>query len=98
MLFGWFNATDANRFGAELAQHFIDGLPLDTRKTDKKFAAKAQRLLNRLDVDVQRFKATHKLNVYSRAKLGQQFKWTLKDAGYDEAYINELTEWLVKRL
>lgn len=98
MLLGWFNAKDAHRFGEELAQRFIQGLPLDTPRTDKKFAAKAQRLLNRLDGEVQRFKTNHKLNIYTRAQLGQQFKWALKDAGYDAAYVDQLTDWLVKRL
>ncbi|MDB5896352.1 MAG: hypothetical protein JWQ88_3883, partial [Rhodoferax sp.] len=58
----------------------------------------AQKLLGKIDIDVQRFKASHPLNIYTRARLGQQFKWTLKDAGYDATYVDELTAWLVKRL
>jgi len=98
MLLGWFNAKDAHQFGGELARFFIERMPLDDQRKDKKFAAKAQRLLSKIDLDVQRFKATHKLNIYTRAKLGNTFKWTLKDAGYDATYVDELTAWLVKRL
>ena len=98
MLLGWFNAKEAHRFGGDLARFFIERMPLTHEKTDKKFAAKAQKLLTKIDIDVQRFKASHPLNIYTRARLGQQFKWTLKDSGYDPTYVDELTAWLVKRL
>jgi hypothetical protein len=98
MLFSWFNAKDAHQFGGELAQFFIARMPLDTTRKDKKFAVKAQGVLSQLDLRVAQFKSTHKLNFYTRARLGNQFQWALKDAGYEESYIAELTEWLVKRL
>lgn len=98
MLLSWFNAKDAHEFGGELAQFFIGQMPLDRPSKDKKFATKTQNLLLQMDRRVQQFKASHKLNIYTRARLGNQFKWTLKDAGYDDTYLEELTEWLVKRL
>jgi hypothetical protein len=98
MLLSWFNAKDAHQFGGELAQLFIGKMPLDTRRKDKKFATKAQGVLNSLDQRIKQFKVQHKLNLYTRARLGNQFKWTLKDAGYDESYVEELTEWLLQRL
>ncbi|MBC7682052.1 MAG: hypothetical protein H7172_06940 [Ferruginibacter sp.] len=47
---------------------------------------------------VQEFQRSHRLNIYTRAHLATTFKWKLKDAGYDAAYVEQLTEWLVKRL
>lgn len=41
MLFGWFNAKEAQQFGAEQAQFFIAKMPLDTPRKDKKVAQKA---------------------------------------------------------
>ncbi|WP_394787329.1 hypothetical protein [Rhodoferax sp.] len=98
MLFGWFNAKEAHQFGAELAHFFILKMPLDTQRKDKKFAVKTQATLDKIDQRVRQFQVTHKLNLYTRAKLANNFKWTLKDAGYDMAYVEQLTEWLVKRL
>jgi hypothetical protein len=33
--------------------------------------------------------------MYKTAQMGNAFKWALKDAGYDDAYVDRLTEWLV---
>ncbi|MDR7380365.1 hypothetical protein J2X19_005068 [Rhodoferax ferrireducens] len=98
MLFSWFNAKEANRFGAELAQIFIEKIPLGTPRTDKKFAIKTQRALDQIALRTRQFQVSHTLNLYTRAKLANNFKWTLKDAGYESTYVEELTEWLVKRL
>lgn len=98
MLFGWFNAKEAHQFGAELAHLYILKMPLDTPRTDKKFASKSQRALEQLERQVRQFQARHRLNIYTRAKLATRFKWTLKDAGYEAAFVDELTSWLVKRL
>ncbi|WP_295955818.1 hypothetical protein [Rhodoferax sp.] len=98
MLFGWFNAKEAQQFGAEQAQFFIAKMPLDTQRKDKKVAQKTQGALDTIALRVQQFQRSHPLNIYTRAKLATTFKWTLKDAGYDAAYVEQLTEWLVKRL
>ena len=49
-------------------------------------------------LQVERFKAENKLNTYKKAKLGNAFKWALKDAGYEAAYIEKISEWLMLRL
>jgi len=49
-------------------------------------------------LQVQQFKKDRRLNVYKKAKLGNAFKWSLRDAGYDVDYVNELTEWLMLRV
>lgn len=98
MPLNWFNAKDAHQFGGDLAQFFLTQMPLDRQIKDKKFANKTQNLLIQMDRRVQQFKTSHKLNIYTRARLGNQFKWTLKDAGCEEAYLEELTEWLLQRL
>lgn len=98
MLFKWFDAKAANQFGNELAQFFIERMPLDTQKNEKKFAAKTSDLLSKLSLRLSQFKSSSKLNFYTKAQLANSFKWTLKDAGYDAKYIDDLTEWLVKQL
>jgi hypothetical protein len=85
-------------FGVELAQFFATKMPLDTPRKDKKVAQKTQAALDTIALRVQQFQRNHPLNLYTRAKLATRFKWTLKDAGYDAAYVEQLTEWLVKRL
>jgi hypothetical protein len=38
------------------------------------------------------------MNMFKKAKLGNAFKWFLRDAGYDTEYVDGLTEWLMERL
>ncbi len=98
MPFGWFDASAATEFGTELAGFFAERMPVDTQKNEKKFATKTRELLTKLGLRINQFKASNKLNFYTKAKLANSFKWTLKDAGYDAKYVDDLTEWLVKQL
>ena len=95
MLFDWFNATAAKEFGTGLAQFYIERIPVDSAVNDKKFAAKTKGVLDKMALRVTQFKAANRLNTYKKAQLGNAFKWTLREAGYDSAYIDRLTAWLV---
>lgn len=98
MIPGWFDARTAAAFGAELARFFIAKVPADSRLTDRKFEAKAKAALTQIGRQAADFKRSHGLNFYKKARLGNAFKWALKDAGYDPAYIDKLTDWLVLQL
>jgi len=98
MPFRWFDAKAANEFGTELATFFMARMPVDTQKSEKKFAVKTSELLGKLSLRVNQFKASNRLNFYTKAKLANSFKWSLKDAGYEAKYVDDLTEWLVKQI
>ena len=98
MVFGWFDASAAKQFGTSLAQDFIAQVPPETTLSEKKFASKASAAIKHLGVRVVEFKRSHALNGYKKARLCNDFKWTLKDAGYDAAYVDKLTDWLMLQL
>ena len=97
-MLGWFNATRAEEFGATLANFFIEKMPADKQMNDAKFAAKTEYLLTKMEAQIKVFKQTEKLNIYKTAKLGNAFKWTLKDAGLDATLSAKLVEWLIANL
>jgi hypothetical protein len=97
-MFGWFNAKRAEEFGSSLAKFFIDKMPADKLMNDAKFAAKTELLLTKMSAQIKVFKQDERLNVYKTAKLGNAFKWALKDANVDEALSAKLVEWLVSHL
>lgn len=97
-IFDWFKAGPAKEFGSSLAQTLMQAVPMDAKMSDKKFAQKAEAALIRLDRRVAEFKSKHPLNAYKKAQLGNAFMWELKDAGYQNAYVDRLTEWLLQRL
>ena len=98
MMPNWLDASASIEFGESLAQFFVENIPHDPKVSEKKFAAKTSAVLEKMDRQIDKFKAEHKLNIYKKAKLGNAFKWALKDSGHDQHYIDKLTDWLVTRL
>ena len=97
-MLNWFDAKEEQTFGSSIAKFYIERVPFESPFSTKKFATKTQETLKKVDLQIQQFKAGRKLNVYKKAKLGNAFKWVLRDAGYDNEYVNELTEWLMLRM
>jgi hypothetical protein len=97
-MFGWFDAKRAEEFGSSLAKFFIEKMPADKQMNDVKFAAKTEYLLTKMSAQIKVFKQNERLNIYKTAKLGNAFKWTLKDAGVDDALSAKLVEWLVANI
>lgn len=97
-MIGWLDAAEAQSFGKTLANYFIQRVTPADKLTDKKFESKARDALEKMAKQVATFRASTKLNVYKKAKLGNAFKWTLREAGFDTVYVDQLTEWLVLQL
>ncbi|MBX9903931.1 MAG: hypothetical protein K2Y31_06195 [Burkholderiales bacterium] len=44
------------------------------------------------------FRKEHKLGVYKKARLANTFRWEMKERGYDDGFIEMITEKLVVAL
>lgn len=98
MFLSWFDASQEKAFGATLARFFMERSPLDsTGKSAKFIAAKQEALLGKMTQQVDSYKSGRRLNVYKKAQVGNVFKWTLMEAGYEQAYVDDLTRWLMLR-
>lgn len=97
-MFDWLDARKAKDFGKSMAEYFIEHIPSAERNDEKKFARKTNRTLDAVAKKTIEFRKVEKLNVYKRAQLVNQFKWTLKEAGFPDNYIDKITLWLVKLL
>lgn len=95
MILSWFDASEAKKFGESLARFYMEKMPLDAAAAKEKSVKKQQEALAKLFQQMARFKREHKLNIYKEAQLGNIFKWTLKDAGYDPTDIDEITKQLM---
>ena len=98
MIFSWFDANAAKSFGAMMARLYMERMPVNTGLNEKQFALKSQQVLEKMSHHVIDFKLKNQLNFYKIAQMGNAFKWVLKDAGYDDRYIDKLTEWLVAKI
>ena len=97
---GWFDAAEAKKFGAEMADLFVErlvpGEALAPR--NKLLKQRAQALNHKITKQVEDFKGNNKLNVYKTAQIGLAFKEALIAAGYEESYVSELTHWLMYKI
>lgn len=94
-VFSFLDANSAKHFGAEMARFYIERMPLNTPLKDKQFAAKSLKILEQMDLQIKSYKRENKLNLYKVAQMGNAFKWSLKDAGYEDGYVDKLTQWFV---
>src|ERR1035437_10074797 len=97
MIFSWFDATEAKKLGAALAELLIERTPGDVSSTKNKLLTKKhEAMLHQLSHHVTQFRVAHKLNTYKKAQVGNTFKWILLDKGYDREYVDQLTNWLMR--
>ena len=108
MLKNWFDASEAEEVGRGFAVKFSQSYPmLDPKKEmasgnkgslRAKIAGGREKALDRLRTDVMQYAKTHRLNVYKKAKLGNAFKWQLRELGYEADFIDQLTREVVLAL
>jgi hypothetical protein len=94
--FGWFETGEVDDFARSIAVELVKRVPptsLEARdeKAAKRLANTHQAVFSR----AAQFARTHKLNVYKKARLGNQFRWALKEAGYPAEFIQSWTYELV---
>lgn len=96
-MFSFLDAKAAKAFGTEMAHFYISRLPPDAvlKEKEKQLAAKAKQAMELMAEQITVYKKQNPLNIYKVAQMGNTFKWTLKDAGYSEAYIDKLTQWFI---
>jgi hypothetical protein len=91
-MFSWLDASEAQKFGTTLADFIIERIPTDGSGKKEKSAAKQQEVVNKMLLQIEIFKANHKLNMYKKAKLANAFKWKLLDAKFETETVDELTK------
>ncbi|MDP3701018.1 MAG: hypothetical protein Q8R72_08950 [Hylemonella sp.] len=98
MIFAWFDASEAKKFGGDLAKFFLERVPRAIDKSDKQFAQKVDAALAKMLVQIVQFTREHSLNTYKKAQLANEFKWTLLDAGIPPDYADDITKWLTQKV
>lgn len=81
-----------------MAAFYMERMPLGVVLKDQQFAAKSQKVIEQMDVQIKAYRGQNKLNIFKAAQMGTAFKWALKDAGYADNYIDQLTHWFLVRV
>jgi hypothetical protein len=88
----WFRTREVDELAAAIAAELVKRVPPGALESRTRKAA--DRLRNTHDAIFARagkFARTHPLNVYKRARLGNQFRWALKEAGYPPEFVESWT-------
>jgi len=98
--FSLFFGRKHDDFASNLATEFINSCPpafvynLNNRKASNKF----NKTVSKLYTQAHAYYVQNKLNLYTKARIGNIFMWSLKEAGYDEGLIEELTNGILHAL
>ena len=93
-MFGdWFNCREIDELVdsvvADLVKRFppggLDDMP--AAKAAKRLKGVHNAAFNRVDT----FARSQRLNLYKKAHLGNRFKWSLREAGYSDAFADALS-------
>lgn len=98
MKFDWFDAKEVEAFGAEMAAFLMERIPPVLGENKRTASARNKDVIRKMQYKVEQFKARHGLNFYKKAKFGNAFQWALKDAGYEQAFVVELTRELLLKM
>lgn len=92
----WFDTSEIDEFGRSIASELTKRVPpssLDNakKKTVGQLKSSHHAIFNR----AEHFVRNHQLNFYKRARMGNSFRWALKDAGYPPDLVEAWTYELV---
>jgi hypothetical protein len=98
-MFGMFDTRKIDDFARSLAQDFSRRFPpANEARTDKAAISQLSVVSEGLYARALHFHQENHLGLFRKAKLGNTFRWHLKELGYTEGFIEKITKGLVVRL
>jgi hypothetical protein len=98
-LFGILDTRELEEFATNLANDLGRRFPpASEARTDPGAKHQIKVILEGLSARAIRYQVEHKLGIYKKAKLGNVFKWKLKDLGYSDEFAERATKEIVTRL
>ena|SRR5271165_7675043 len=98
-LFKFIDTHEIEEFALGLAQDLARRFPpASEARTDPGAVHQVKVILEGLGARAVRYRDQRKLGIYKKAKLGNVFRWRLKELGYSEQFAQRATKDLVTRL
>ncbi len=102
MILNWFNTREVDDFAASIASDLVSRFPpSELENQRRKGPARFRKAHDLVFARAETFVKTHKLNLYTKARLGSQFKAALTSAGYSPDFVNnvgyELTAFVARQ-
>lgn len=95
-IFQWFDTEEVDELARSIAAELVKRVPPPTLNSyDRKAATRLRNTHDAIFARAGKFARTHELNIYKKARLGNQFRWALKAAGYPPDFVESWTYELV---
>ena len=97
MTFGLFGPSKTDEFAKSLAQDIAKRYPPAIANNPEQMVSQ-KRLTSILEDafnKAREFNVENRLGMFKKAKLGNTFKWELKEMGYDKKFVDMATEGLI---
>ena len=95
----WMRRREIDAFAAVLAEDLGRRFPPKSEaRKDRGARNQLASITDALYAQAVRFRHENRLGVYGKAKLGNAFRWRLKELGYTDVFVNEVTHGLVLTL
>lgn len=96
MIRDWLRRRDIEKFAVTLAENLGNRFPPKSEeRSDKGAANQLTAICNRLFADARIYRQSLRLGVYGKAKLANTFRWRLKELGYSQGFVQQVTHELV---
>lgn len=96
---GLVDTKDVEAFATTLAEDLGRRFPpASEKRTDTGAVNQLKVILEGLENRAARFRDEKRLGLYKKAKLGNVFRWKLKDLGYSDAFVDKATNAIVTRV
>ena len=91
-MFKWFDTKEVDALTARMVGDLTKRVPPETfGKSGRKVDAKKDRTHDLVLRQAHEFAREHKLNVYTKARLANSFKWALLQAGYPKDFVDRMS-------
>lgn len=92
MILAWFDTKGVDALAAAMARDLAKRVPpASVDSQGKKAEAKQRKTHDMVLRQAHDFARQNKLNLYTKARLANQFKWALIEAGYPKAFVDAMT-------
>jgi hypothetical protein len=96
-LFSMFSKSEIGEFAKTLATNLSKRYPpsIDAATEKKISETRLTKVLEDVLTQATAFQQTQQLGLFGKAKLGNEFRWQLKELGYTQRFIDVATEALM---
>jgi hypothetical protein len=92
MIFALFDTKEVDALAAGMARDLAKRVPpASVDAHGKKAEIKQKKTHDMVLRQAHDFARQHKLNLYTKARLANRFKWALLEAGYPETFVDAMT-------